>query len=142
LPSLRERREDIALLAKHFLAEKVRPSSPSIQKRLSDEALAFNQSIAVSRQRAQLENLCHWLTVLAPAESSKSKICRSTYGTKPDRSLRSIVCGQRRESTARLLVAVSASLRMTAWRCLIPGIVADTRLTAVVWLRAGRTEGG
>jgi two-component system, NtrC family, nitrogen regulation response regulator GlnG len=70
LPSLRERREDIALLAKHFLAKSAAELTVDT-KRLSDEALAFISQLPFPGNVRQLENLCHWLTVLAPAQVVK-----------------------------------------------------------------------
>ena len=70
LPSLRERREDIALLAKHFLAKSAAELAVDT-KRLSDEALAFISQLPFPGNVRQLENLCHWLTVLAPAQVVK-----------------------------------------------------------------------
>jgi len=70
LPSLRERREDIPLLAKHFLAKSARELGVE-PKKLSEEALQHIQPDAVSGNVRQLENLCHWLTVLAPAQVVK-----------------------------------------------------------------------
>ncbi|MDQ3188762.1 MAG: nitrogen regulation protein NR(I) [Pseudomonadota bacterium] len=70
LPSLRERREDIALLARHFLAKSAAELGVDT-KRLSDEALAFISELPFPGNVRQLENLCHWLTVLAPAQVVK-----------------------------------------------------------------------
>jgi two-component system nitrogen regulation response regulator GlnG len=70
LPPLRERREDIPLLAKHFLAKSARELGME-PKRLSAEALAFISQLALPGNVRQLENLCHWLTVLAPAQEVK-----------------------------------------------------------------------
>jgi two-component system, NtrC family, nitrogen regulation response regulator GlnG len=67
LPSLRERREDIALLAKHFLAVSARQLAVEA-KRLSDEALEHLARLALPGNVRQLENLCHWLTVMAPGQ--------------------------------------------------------------------------
>ena len=70
LPSLRERREDIGLLAKHFLAKSAAELGVDT-KRLSEEALAFIGQLPFPGNVRQLENLCHWLTVLAPAQVVK-----------------------------------------------------------------------
>ncbi len=67
LPPLRERREDIALLARHFLAKSARELGVE-PKRLAPEALKFIQSLPLPGNVRQLENLCHWLTVLAVAQ--------------------------------------------------------------------------
>src|SRR5688572_25269659 len=64
LPPLRERREDIALLAKHFLAKSARELGVET-KRLSDPALKFLVAQDFPGNVRQLENLCHWLTVMA-----------------------------------------------------------------------------
>ncbi len=70
LPPLRERREDIALLARHFLAKSARELGVE-PKRLSPEALQFVEQLPLPGNVRQLENLCHWLTVLAPAQVVK-----------------------------------------------------------------------
>jgi len=70
LPPLRERREDIALLARHFLAKSARELGVE-PKRLSPEALKFISQLPLPGNVRQLENLCHWLTVLAPAQVVK-----------------------------------------------------------------------
>lgn len=67
LPPLRERREDIALLARHFLARSARELGVE-PKRLTEEALQFISQLPFPGNVRQLENLCHWLTVLAPAQ--------------------------------------------------------------------------
>ena len=68
LPALRERPEDIPLLARHFLQKsahelKVEP------KILSDAALAVLLRFAFPGNVRQLENVCHWLTVMAPGQT-------------------------------------------------------------------------
>jgi two-component system, NtrC family, nitrogen regulation response regulator GlnG len=70
LPPLRERREDIALLVRHFLAKSARELGVE-PKRLSPEALKFISLLPLPGNVRQLENLCHWLTVLAPAQVVK-----------------------------------------------------------------------
>jgi len=64
LPPLRERREDIPLLAKFFLAKSAREIGVEA-KRLSDAALKFLTAQDFPGNVRQLENLCHWLTVMA-----------------------------------------------------------------------------
>ena len=68
IPSLRERREDIPLLAKHFLAKSAKELSVE-PKRLSDEVLAHIARMDFPGNVRQLENLCHWLTVMAPGQA-------------------------------------------------------------------------
>ncbi|MFN6961589.1 MAG: nitrogen regulation protein NR(I) [Rhodocyclaceae bacterium] len=68
LPPLRERREDIPLLARHFLAASARELGVE-PKRLSDAALRFLQAAPWPGNVRQLENLCHWLTVMAPGQT-------------------------------------------------------------------------
>ncbi len=67
LPSLRERGEDIPLLTKHFLAASA--SQLGVEaKRISEEALAALAQFDFPGNVRQLENICHWLTVMAPAQ--------------------------------------------------------------------------
>jgi two-component system nitrogen regulation response regulator GlnG len=67
LPSLRERREDIPILARHFLHRSAQELGVE-GKRFSDAALKHLCSLDFSGNVRQLENLCHWLTVMAPGQ--------------------------------------------------------------------------
>jgi len=67
LPSLRERPEDIALLARHFLGLSAKELGVE-PKRLADEALEHLSRLELPGNVRQLENLCHWLTVMAPGQ--------------------------------------------------------------------------
>ena len=68
LPSLRERRDDIPLLARHFLAKSARELGVEA-KRLAEGAIAYLAAQDWPGNVRQLENLCHWLTVMAPAQT-------------------------------------------------------------------------
>jgi two-component system nitrogen regulation response regulator GlnG len=68
LPALRERTEDIPLLARHFLDKSARELGIA-PKRLAAEALAFLAQLPFPGNVRQLENLCHWLTVMAPGQT-------------------------------------------------------------------------
>ena len=67
LPPLRERREDIPPLARSFLANSAQQLGVE-PKRLADSALKFLQAAPWPGNVRQLENLCHWLTVMAPGQ--------------------------------------------------------------------------
>jgi len=67
LPSLRERREDIPLLARHFLAKSARELGVEV-KRLSDSAMTYLSARDLAGNVRQLENICHWLTVMSPTQ--------------------------------------------------------------------------
>jgi two-component system, NtrC family, nitrogen regulation response regulator GlnG len=68
LPPLRERREDIPHLAKHFLAHSAQDLGVE-PKQLSAAALRYLTAVNWSGNVRQLENVCHWLTVMAPGQS-------------------------------------------------------------------------
>ncbi|MFN7754051.1 MAG: nitrogen regulation protein NR(I) [Pseudomonadota bacterium] len=65
LPPLRERREDIPLLVRFFLQKSARELGVDA-KRLSEAALRHLAAQEFPGNVRQLENLCHWLTVMAP----------------------------------------------------------------------------
>ena len=67
IPALRERREDIGLLARHFLQAAAAELSMET-KTLDDEALDFLQKLEWRGNVRQLQNTCRWLTVMAPAQ--------------------------------------------------------------------------
>jgi len=72
LPPLRERREDIPGLTRHFLQQSARQLEVE-PKRISDLALAQLSRFAFPGNVRQLENICHWLTVMAPAQVIDAK---------------------------------------------------------------------
>ncbi|MFN3616370.1 MAG: nitrogen regulation protein NR(I) [Aquabacterium sp.] len=67
LPALRERREDIPTLARFFLQKSAKDLGVEA-KRISEAALACLQRFDFPGNVRQLENICHWLTVMAPAQ--------------------------------------------------------------------------
>lgn len=67
LPALRERREDIAMLARHFLAASAKQLGVE-PKQPTDGALARLAQFNFPGNVRQLENICHWITVMAPAQ--------------------------------------------------------------------------
>ncbi|KQW91712.1 nitrogen regulation protein NR(I) [Massilia sp. Root418] len=72
LPSLRERREDIPILVRHFLVQSAKQLGVEA-KRMSDAALVFLCSLDLPGNVRQLENLCNWITVMAPGQTVEVK---------------------------------------------------------------------
>jgi two-component system nitrogen regulation response regulator GlnG len=68
LPALRERREDIPLLIKHFLQHSATELGVE-SKQPSAAALKYLSAVSWSGNVRQLENVCHWLTVMAPGQN-------------------------------------------------------------------------
>ncbi|QII85220.1 nitrogen regulation protein NR(I) [Bordetella hinzii] len=68
LPPLRERTEDIPALANHFLAASAKTLGVPV-KRLTPEAVAVLIKFDFPGNVRQLENFCHWLTVMAPGQT-------------------------------------------------------------------------
>ena len=67
LPALRERPEDVPMLTRHFLQQSARQLGVE-PKRIADAALARLAQFGFPGNVRQLENICHWLTVMAPAQ--------------------------------------------------------------------------
>jgi two-component system, NtrC family, nitrogen regulation response regulator GlnG len=67
LPPLRERLEDIAPLARHFLQKSARELAVET-KTLSDDALKVLAAFSFPGNVRQLENVCHWVTVMGPGQ--------------------------------------------------------------------------
>ncbi len=72
LPSLRERSEDIPILARHFLTQSARQLGVEA-KRLSPQAMQFLSQLELPGNVRQLENLCNWITVMAPGQTVEVK---------------------------------------------------------------------
>jgi two-component system, NtrC family, nitrogen regulation response regulator GlnG len=72
LPPLRERREDVPALARHFLQRSATELGVE-PKRLSDAALTVLTNFDFPGNVRQLENICHWLSVMAPSQVVEPK---------------------------------------------------------------------
>jgi len=72
LPALRERREDIPMLTRFFLGKSAKELGVEA-KRIGDEAIAKLSGFDFPGNVRQLENICHWLTVMAPAQMVQAK---------------------------------------------------------------------
>lgn len=72
LPALRERREDVSMLTRHFLQQSAKQLGVE-PKRISDTALQQLSNFGFPGNVRQLENICHWLTVMAPAQVIEPK---------------------------------------------------------------------
>ena len=72
LPSLRERREDIPLLTRHFLHQSAQQLGVE-SKRMSEQAMQLLSQLTLPGNVRQLENLCNWIVVMAPAQTVEIK---------------------------------------------------------------------
>ncbi|OGA95683.1 MAG: nitrogen regulation protein NR(I) [Burkholderiales bacterium RIFCSPHIGHO2_12_FULL_61_11] len=72
LPALRERREDVFMLTRHFLQQSAKQLGVE-PKRISDAALQQLSHFSFPGNVRQLENICHWLTVMAPSQVVEPK---------------------------------------------------------------------
>ena len=72
LPALRQRREDIPMLTKHFLQQSAKQLGVD-PKRITDQALTQLAAFDFPGNVRQLENICHWLTVMSPSQVIESK---------------------------------------------------------------------
>ena len=84
IPPLRERREDIVLLAQHFMTKSAQELGVDA-KRLSEPATRYLQGLEFPGNVRQLENLCHWLTVMAPGQVVDVKDLPAELRSQPAR---------------------------------------------------------
>ena len=86
IPPLRERREDIVLLAQHFMTKSALELGVDA-KRLSEPAMRYLQGLDFPGNVRQLENLCHWLTVMAPGQTVDVKDLPAELRAQPAREV-------------------------------------------------------
>jgi two-component system nitrogen regulation response regulator GlnG len=103
LPPLRERREDSPLLAKHFMQKSAQGLGVEA-KRLSDSALKYLAGLDFPGNVRQLENLCHWLTVMAPGQVIETKDLPADLRQAPVRETVSDWLGALSSEADRLLL--------------------------------------
>jgi two-component system nitrogen regulation response regulator GlnG len=68
MPPLRERQEDIPLLAKHFLVEAATELNME-PKQLDDKTAQYLSQQEWPGNVRELENICRWLTVMSPGQT-------------------------------------------------------------------------
>ncbi len=120
LPTLRERGEDIPLLTKHFLQSSAAQLGVEA-KRISDDALSVLALFEFPGNVRQLENICHWLSVMAPAQSIQIK------DLPPEVLASEAVRGQIDQTAAR---PASASIAIES-ESIIPKIIATSSIDPV-----------
>ena len=101
LPALRERKEDIAMLTRHFLQKSAQQLGGE-PKRLSDAAVLCLENFQFPGNVRQLENICHWLTVMAPTQVVEPK------DLPPEVGFDSLALAESNLQNAIKLVAASA----------------------------------
>jgi len=131
LPALRERSEDIPLLTRHFLQKSARDLGVE-PKRVSDDALAYLASLPFPGNVRQLENLCNWLTVMAPAQVIEQKDLPPDLTSRQDVSAESFAV-----STDGAVAALPNSVNGVASA---PIAAAPAGVAASVWENGLRTE--
>jgi len=147
LPPLRERGEDIAPLSRHFLLKSARELAVE-PKQLTDAALKLLSAFAFPGNVRQLENICHWLTVMAPAQridvADLPPELRSTGGggdREGDPNWQQALDRELAQALARGERAVGGRLEKEFERTLILRALAHTgghRMEAAQWLGWGR----
>ena len=68
IPALRQRKEDVPLLIKHFLKDSAQELQTEM-KQLTDESMQAMVDYHWPGNVRQLENSCRWITVMAPGSS-------------------------------------------------------------------------
>ncbi|HSV55465.1 MAG TPA: nitrogen regulation protein NR(I) [Burkholderiaceae bacterium] len=111
LPALRERREDVPMLTRHFLQQSAKQLGVE-PKRIADAALAQLGLFGFPGNVRQLENICHWLTVMAPAQVIEPK------DLPPEVTIATASPGAARPQSAAPPVFESPSLAEPAGRAL------------------------
>ena len=148
LPALRERKEDISVLTRHFLQQSALQLGVE-SKRISDAALTWLEGFRFPGNVRQLENICHWLTVMAPAQMVEVKDLPPEVGAKLTESGSEVTSGPARTgvpATAESLVferVVIAAPNPVHSIVLGGGLASwesELEAEAIALLNAGRTD--
>jgi two-component system nitrogen regulation response regulator GlnG len=147
LPPLRERGEDIAPLTRHFLLKSARDLAVE-PKLLSDAALKLLSGFAFPGNVRQLENICHWLTVMGPGQRIEAadlppelRAAGASGARDEDSNWQQALDRELAQALARGERAVGDRLEKEFERTLILRALAHTaghRMEAAQWLGWGR----
>jgi two-component system nitrogen regulation response regulator GlnG len=146
LPALRERKEDIAMLTRHFLQQSAQQLGVE-PKRISDAALAWLEGFNFPGNVRQLENVCHWLTVMAPAQMVEAKDLPPEVGVRltTDTSVDGTPAPARAtvpspSSQTVLPTPPVAPISVPSDAIVLAGWESDLEAEAIALLGAGRTD--
>jgi two-component system nitrogen regulation response regulator GlnG len=143
LPALRERGEDVPALTRHFLQQSAKQLGVE-PKRISDAALAQLATFGFPGNVRQLENICHWLTVMAPAQLIEAKdlppeVMAIAPAAEPH-AVATPVAAEREPLALPVSAAVAAPAAMVAPAAASLAWEGGLELEAQSMLAAGRTD--
>jgi two-component system nitrogen regulation response regulator GlnG len=130
LPALRERREDIPMLARFFLQKSAKELGVEA-KRITDAALARLAGFDFPGNVRQLENICHWLTVMAPAQVVEPKDLPPELMAAPTAA---VMPAELAGATAPVALTAALGASAPAAAYLPPAAAADLPATPTSWL--------
>jgi two-component system nitrogen regulation response regulator GlnG len=147
MPPLSERPDDIAPLARHFLQKSARELAVE-PKLLTAEALKMLSAFSFPGNVRQLENICHWLTVMAPGQRvdvadlpPEVRAKPATAGTSVDVDWQHALDRELAQALARGERNVGDRLEQEFEKTLIRRALMHTgghRMEAAAWLGWGR----
>jgi two-component system nitrogen regulation response regulator GlnG len=147
LPPLRERAKDVAPLARHFMQKSAKDLAVE-PKVLSDEAVRVLQGFNFPGNVRQLENMCHWLTVMAPGQRievadlpPETRERQAVAADSPETGWHQALDRELAQALARGERAVGDRLEQEFEKTLIRRALAHTgghRMEAALWLGWGR----
>ena len=130
LPALRERAEDVPPLTRFFLQKSAKELGVEA-KRITDSALARLMRFDFPGNVRQLENICHWLTVMAPAQMIEAKDLPPELAAEvPGELALPLSARVARDALAAEPVAIPAAPAANA----APGVVATPAIAMPGWL--------
>jgi two-component system nitrogen regulation response regulator GlnG len=142
LPALRERREDIPVLTRFFLQKSARELGVEA-KRITDAAIARLQDFEFPGNVRQLENVCHWLTVMAPSQVVEAKDLPPELQAVPEPRPQALVSPASAPEAAPMAAAAAASTASAAapeTPVMAPSWLGDLEREARRRLEAGEAE--
>ena len=130
LPALRERKEDVPMLTRHFLQQSAAQLGVE-PKRISDAALVWLGNFGFPGNVRQLENMCHWVTVMAPAQVIEPKDLPPEVG---------VTGGHNATDASAPIAATTAPTPDEALPVMPTGLVTETSSTPVLLPPSNATD--
>ena len=145
LPALRERQEDVPALARFFLQKSAKELGVEA-KRITDAALARMTHFDFPGNVRQLENICHWLTVMAPAQTIEAKDLppelqsTASAGAAPAAAVSQAVVEPSADEASELAVLSGFAALVSDHAAELPPAAATAPASSAGWLADLETE--